>query len=137
MGDAPRRARGQRRTARHAAFGACGKILRRARRRPYISAALGHLFDLIRESNAALDRGALPAAPAAALLADWQRLDGVLALQRESAAVPAEVTALVEQRQRARAEKQWAESDRLRDAIAALGWVVKDTKDGPKLTPAP
>ena len=100
-----------------------------------ISAALGHLFDLIRESNAALDRGELPAAPAAALLADWHRLDSVLALQRESAAIPAEVTALVEQRQRARADQQWAESDRLRDAIAALGWIVKDTKDGPKLTP--
>ena len=89
-----------------------------------ISAALGHLFDLIRESNTALDRGALHAAQAAALLADWQRLDGVLAFQRESAAIPSEVTVLVEQRQRARAEKQWAESDRLRDALAALGWIV-------------
>ena len=69
------------------------------------------------------------------MLADWHRLDSVLALQRESATVPAAVTALVEQRQRARADRQWAESDRLRDAIAALGWTVKDTKDGPKLTP--
>ena len=100
-----------------------------------ISAALSHLFDLIRESNAALDRAELPPAPAAALLADWQRLDSVLAFQRASAVIPAEVAALVEQRQVARADKQWAESDRLRDALAALGWIVKDTKDGPKLTP--
>jgi cysteinyl-tRNA synthetase len=34
-----------------------------------------------------------------------------------------------------RAAKNWAESDRLRDAIATLGWVVKDTKEGPKLSP--
>ena len=100
-----------------------------------ISAALSHLFDLIRESNAALDRRALTAEQASALLADWRHLDSVLAFQRESAAIPAAVGALVEQRQRARAEKQWAESDRLRDEIAALGWIVKDTKDGPKLTP--
>jgi cysteinyl-tRNA synthetase len=42
---------------------------------------------------------------------------------------------LVRARQQVRVEKNWSESDRLRDDIAALGWVVKDTKDGPKLTP--
>ncbi len=44
-----------------------------------------------------------------------------------------EVLALVEQRQQARAGKQWAESDRLREKISALGWTVQDTKDGQKL----
>jgi len=101
-----------------------------------ISGAMGQLFDLIRESNSALDHGKLTPAQAAALLADWQRLDRVLAFQRESAAVPAAVAALLEQRQQARAAKDWAASDRLRDEVAALGWVVKDTKDGPKLSPA-
>ena len=43
------------------------------------------------------------------------------------------VLELVEQRQQARTNKQWAESDRLRDQIAALGWTVQDTKDGQKL----
>jgi len=46
---------------------------------------------------------------------------------------PAEALALAEQRQQARARKQWAESDRLRDRIAALGWTVQDTPHGPKL----
>jgi cysteinyl-tRNA synthetase len=100
-----------------------------------ISGALGHLFDLIRESNAALDRGELKPGQAAHLLADWRRIDSVLGFEREAAAVPVQVTALVEQRQQARATKQWAESDRLRDEIAALGWIVKDTKDGSKLSP--
>lgn len=44
-----------------------------------------------------------------------------------------EVLALVDQRKQARATKQWAESDRLREQIAALGWTVQDTKDGQKL----
>ncbi len=44
-----------------------------------------------------------------------------------------EVLALLEQRQQARAGKQWAESDRLREKISALGWTVQDTKDGQKL----
>ena len=46
---------------------------------------------------------------------------------------PEEVVALTGQRQKARAEKNWAESDRLRDEIAASGWQVQDTPDGQKL----
>jgi len=41
-----------------------------------------------------------------------------------------EVLALVEKRKQARADKDFAESDRLRDEISALGWSVKDTKEG-------
>jgi len=39
-----------------------------------------------------------------------------------------EVIALAEERLAARANKNWAESDRLREAIAALGWTVQDGK---------
>jgi cysteinyl-tRNA synthetase len=40
---------------------------------------------------------------------------------------------LLETREKARADKNWAESDRLRDEITALGWQVQDTPDGAKL----
>jgi hypothetical protein len=46
---------------------------------------------------------------------------------------PDEVLALLGQRQQARANKDFAASDRLRDEIAALGWKVKDTKEGQEL----
>ncbi len=100
-----------------------------------ISGAMGQLFELIRASNAALDRGALSPGEAALLLEEWRRMESVLGLERETAAIPADVAALVGQREAARAAKNWAESDRLRGEIAALGWNVKDTKDGPKVTP--
>ncbi len=100
-----------------------------------ISGAMGHLFDLVRESNRALDEGALASGQAAGLVVAWQRMNSVLGFERDAAVIPAAVLALVEQRQTARAAKDWPGSDRLRDEIAALGWVVKDTKDGPKLTP--
>jgi hypothetical protein len=45
-----------------------------------------------------------------------------------------EVLNLLEQRKQARAKKDFTESDRLRDAIAVLGWTVKDTKEGQQLT---
>ncbi len=41
-----------------------------------------------------------------------------------------EVLILVEQRRQARASRDWTASDVLRQQIAALGWVVKDTKEG-------
>lgn len=44
-----------------------------------------------------------------------------------------EVMNLLEQRKQARAKKDFAESDRLRDEIAKSGWVVKDTKEGQQL----
>jgi hypothetical protein len=40
------------------------------------------------------------------------------------------VVALAEKRQSARSAKNWAESDRLRDEIAAHGWTIQDSKDG-------
>lgn len=45
-----------------------------------------------------------------------------------------EVLDLVNQRDAARALKDWTESDRLRDEIASLGWDVQDSRDGTKLT---
>jgi len=44
-----------------------------------------------------------------------------------------EAIALAEKRQQARADKDWAKSDKLRDEITALGWTVQDTKEGQKL----
>jgi hypothetical protein len=46
---------------------------------------------------------------------------------------PKDVIALAEKRLRVRADKNWAESDKLRDEISALGWTVQDGKDGYKL----
>jgi hypothetical protein len=46
---------------------------------------------------------------------------------------PAEVLDLLEQRKQARAEKDFSESDRLRDAVSAFGWKVVDTKEGQQL----
>lgn len=51
----------------------------------------------------------------------------------EAEALPDEVLSLLEQRKEARANKNFAESDRLREKIAALGWAVKDTKEGQEL----
>ena len=46
-------------------------------------------------------------------------------------AVPEEILALVQKRAQAKAEKNWAAADAIRDELTGKGWSVKDTKDGP------
>ncbi len=100
-----------------------------------ISAALAVLFEALRESNRRMDARNLPPSDAATLLAWWKSVDTVLALGPEVAAIPEAVAALLASRAEARRNKDWAQSDRFRDEIAALGWEVKDTKDGQQLRP--
>jgi cysteinyl-tRNA synthetase len=100
-----------------------------------ISAALGFLFESIRETNRAMDQNELDAASAIAWLDWWKRINTVLDLEAGTdVAIPDEVAELAHQRENARREKNWKRSDELRERIAALGWEVRDTKDGPKLT---
>jgi cysteinyl-tRNA synthetase len=96
-----------------------------------IPRAFAALFELVRETNAS-------ATKSQAVLDVFKRMDEVLGVvffgKKEKSEVPAEVLALLEERKLARANKLWAESDRLRDEIAALGWAVKDSKDGQSVT---
>ena len=100
-----------------------------------ISAALGFLFESIRETNRAMDQNEMDAHSAGAWLDWWKRINTVLDLESEAEMrIPAEVTQLAQQRENARHEKNWKRSDELREQISALGWDVRDAKDGPKLT---
>ena len=54
-----------------------------------------------------------------------------------SESAPPDVVALAEQRAAARTDRDFAAADRLRDEIAAAGWVVADTADGFALRPKP
>lgn len=100
-----------------------------------ISAALGFLFESIRETNRAMDQNEMDAASARAWLDWWQRINTVLDLELETdVAIPDEVAQLAQQRENARREKNWKRSDELRKQILGLGWEVRDTKDGQKLT---
>ena len=67
----------------------------------------------------------------AQLLEKFDTVLGIkIAEKKEEQQIPQEVLDLVEQRKVARSEKNWAESDRLRDLIIEKGYNVKDTKDG-------
>ena len=99
-----------------------------------ISAALGFLFETIRETNRAMDRGELDSVLANWWLKWWQRINNVLNLETEIAELPVEIARLANARAQARLAKDFRKSDELRDKLKALGWEARDTKDGQKIT---
>ncbi len=98
-----------------------------------ISAALGYLFEQIRESNRELDGGIDPAR-ARVWLKWWERINSVLALEAAETKPSDEIVRLTEERAQARMDRNWQKSDELRDALQARGWDVRDTKDGQLVT---
>jgi cysteinyl-tRNA synthetase len=99
-----------------------------------ISGAMAAVFDMVHAGNKAMAVDPLSTQEAAAVAALWNELDGVLGfLVPQDENVPPEVEELLAERTVARTEKDWAESDRIRDRLAELGWTVKDTPEGPKL----
>ena len=99
-----------------------------------ISAALAELFKQIRTTNQLMDANGLRPGQAAALLQWWENVNQVLQIHSDEEALPIEVQDLLKQRAAARTSRDWQSSDSLRQKIADLGWTVKDTKDGQKIT---
>lgn len=95
--------------------------------------AIGQIFEYIKKINTAFDEAKNAAKAGSALSALDEALD-VLGVKRLSGEVPLEVIDLVEQRAKARLEKNYALSDELRDKIKALGYEVKDTSEGAKVS---
>jgi cysteinyl-tRNA synthetase len=96
--------------------------------------AIGHLFDLSREVNRAIDEGSGPEAraAAAALLA----LGGVIGLfwrKPEAERFSDEALAIATQREEARKSRDWKRADALRGRLLEMGIVVEDGPTGPKL----
>ena len=98
--------------------------------------ALGVVHEMVREANRRAQADELSAEDAAAAIAVLDLADRVFGLSLAEAGgdVTPEQQAMIDARAEARANKDWAESDRLRDALAAEGILVKDSKDGQEIT---
>ncbi len=105
--------------------------------------ALSHIFDAVRIINTAKDRKlALDASDYKALVDLFDNIVyGVLGLRDEESeggkamqTIDGLMQMVLEQRKAAKAAKDWATSDKIRDDLKALGISVKDTKDGAEWT---
>ncbi|HEX9009784.1 MAG TPA: cysteine--tRNA ligase [Holophagaceae bacterium] len=93
--------------------------------------ALAALFTLISDLNAQDDHVALTREERDAVLAFLDETDAIFAAwPHEEADLDAEVEGLIEARRTAKAAKNWAEADRVRDQLKAMGIVLEDRKDG-------
>ena len=97
--------------------------------------AITDIFNLVTEANKAI---AADDASASALKLAGDKiveLTGVLGvtLDEEKEEIPAEVLELAAKRTEAKKAKDFAEADKIRDQITALGYSIKDTPKGPQL----
>jgi cysteinyl-tRNA synthetase len=93
--------------------------------------AMAEVFELVAEAN----RGEVPGAADA--LAEMLALVGLSTLTQpdKGAETDDEAKELLEQRQEARAAKDFERADEIRDKLAELGWEVRDSAEGAKLVP--
>ncbi|MFL5899091.1 MAG: cysteine--tRNA ligase [Solirubrobacterales bacterium] len=95
--------------------------------------ALAEVFELVGEAN----RRKVPGQEAAAALMEMLDLVGLISLTQPDKADGADPEAqkLMQEREEARAAKDFERADALRDQLAELGWTVRDSAEGPTLVP--
>ncbi len=106
--------------------------------------ALAAIFDLVRETNIAIDRGEFRQGDIPPVLHTLELFDRifavledddakklqVLGMQSDAPAPDDEIEALVAERQMARKSRDFAKADRIRNDLAARGIVLEDSRDG-------
>jgi cysteinyl-tRNA synthetase len=93
--------------------------------------ALAEVWEWISEANRRADRGEATGDADLREMLAILGLDNLLDAEAGVAEPDAAALALLERRQAARAAKDWAEADRLRDEIRTLGWEVRDAPGEP------
>lgn len=105
-----------------------------------ISVALAALFDFIRDINILCDSGQVGRQEAQQILHFLEEIDrvlGVLPLKPTHEEIPSDLLALLADRQKARAEKDWAKADACRDVLLKHGYLIEDTPAGARLKKTP
>jgi cysteinyl-tRNA synthetase len=118
-----------------------------------ISAVWGKIFEWIRQTNKEMDSISpeLRSFWAARRLATWEKIDSVLGVGTEPTSAiifdgvtvsigitsmvvfPQDAISLLEERQAARALKDFKRSDKIRDELKLKGWTIEDTPNGARL----
>jgi cysteinyl-tRNA synthetase len=94
-----------------------------------ISRAMAAVFRTVKRINTQIQTGKLDPAGAERILEALAQIDAVLQVfEFQPAPVDPEVARLIEERQAARAARDWAQADRLREELARRGVTVRDDK---------
>ncbi|MCD6429174.1 cysteine--tRNA ligase [bacterium] len=98
--------------------------------------AIAVIFELIRDINPILDKNQITKNQAKQILDFLKSVDKVFGFifKKERAQIPKVVKELVKKREILRKQKKWEEADKIRKKIEEMGWKIKDTPQGPKLS---
>jgi cysteinyl-tRNA synthetase len=96
------------------------------------SQALAAVHNLVRETNTAMANDALREDDKNLVLDAIEKFDSVLGVfgTNDAEMLDAEIESLIEERQEARRQRNFARSDEIRDLLAEKGIILEDTKDG-------
>jgi cysteinyl-tRNA synthetase len=94
--------------------------------------ALAAIHNFVREINAEMAEGVIESGDKTALLAAIDRFDSVFNIFGEvkQELLDSEIQALIDERQAARAAKNFARADEIRNQLTAMGIILEDTKEG-------
>jgi cysteinyl-tRNA synthetase len=97
-----------------------------------ISVALTAVFDMIRKVNVLISQGKVYSKDAEELISFIRALDGVLAVlpDEEVELLPPDATKKIEEREKARRDKDYKLADKIRNELLQQGVILEDTKDG-------
>ncbi len=99
--------------------------------------AISVIFEIVAEANKGLASGELSQEAIKYTSDTIRELGAVLGLlAQKDDALSDEITALIQERAQARADKNWAKSDEIRDTLRDMGIIVKDTPQGQQITKA-
>jgi cysteinyl-tRNA synthetase len=96
------------------------------------AAALAVIHDMVRDVNTVMANDGLSPADQKAVLDSISKFDSVLGIfgPSDDSSLDADIEALVEERQQARRNRDFARSDEIRDQLAELGIILEDTPTG-------
>jgi len=98
-----------------------------------ISGALAHIFDMMHEINKTIAENKIHqdnVDDITQVMNMFNDVLGVMSFDRQQ--ISEDVEKLIEERELARKNKNWSESDRIRDVLDKLGIIIQDTTEGPR-----
>ena len=98
-------------------------------------AALAILFDWLRATNAKLDKNELSKSDIQKGKHFISFFNSIFGILYEKSDIPNNIMRLVKDREKARKNNDWDKSDKIRQELNINGWNIKDTPNGPKITP--
>ncbi len=98
-----------------------------------VSSAIASVLKMVSEGNKLISKKELSKKGSKLLLKELMQFDSVMGILDYDEKIPKEILKKVEEREKARKSKDWKKADKIRDELAAKGYEVQDSEDGPKV----